>query len=553
MEDTNLDIKNDNLIQFNRDSMFYYENAVKYFRMKEIDKALNFMKRGEKKDKGVQEFYYLLYAQANLLLKNINLAIIFHSLIMKNSNFEELGLANLILMYTFLDDVQKVDYYKKRLEKDFPKDKKMIEGYLSRTNNWTSKKSNKTFKVYSNLSYLEEQLKTPRKYMNEQKYEKAIKEFEKIGEFSYEVLRSELAIAYIFNKNFDKAQDLLNNYGENSIHDLCNQIIISYNLNDYDKVKQIKQILLSFKTKDDEILLRIGLSLAYSGEYESASFIIRKYLDGNVLFDFDLEIYYIICCINSNRYQSAKNRLIDLKKYIPFCNLVFDYYLNACRKKEKIELAFFDGALPKSKISQVNKQIKEFCELDEESLKEKFLCYPDLFYYVLFFYKTKNINYDILLINLSKIKSNTLEFNKFFSICLIREEVPFKLRKKILFNRLRSNISTILITKNSLIFKITLPNLRRIREQHPEFINSINLAIEYLIDKVSARTVNFAKIFNSIDLFLYNKSFDDNLLACALVLLSLDLKKGRELNSLCSYFKVDENKVLNFIQDFDLL
>ena len=358
MEDTNLDIKNDNLIQFNRDSMFYYENAVKYFRMKEIDKALNFMKRGEKKDKGVQEFYYLLYAQANLLLKNINLAIIFHSLIMKNSNFEELGLANLILMYTFLDDVQKVDYYKKRLEKDFPKDKKMIEGYLSRTNNWTSKKSNKTFKVYSNLSYLEEQLKTPRKYMNEQKYEKAIKEFEKIGEFSYEVLRSELAIAYIFNKNFDKAQDLLNNYGENSIHDLCNQIIISYNLNDYDKVKQIKQILLSFKTKDDEILLRIGLSLAYSGEYESASFIIRKYLDGNVLFDFDLEIYYIICCINSNRYQSAKNRLIDLKKYIPFCNLVFDYYLNACRKKEKIELAFFDGALPKSKISQVNKQIK---------------------------------------------------------------------------------------------------------------------------------------------------------------------------------------------------
>ena len=256
--------------------------------------------------------------------------------------------------------------------------------------------------------YNDKKIAQAAEFMSKGKFEKAIDLLEKYGDFNDSKVRAELSLAYFFVNDTQKGINLIKEFGDDNILDLCNLLLIYYCEGDKDNFAVIKDKLRKFEVKKDEDNFKIGLTFAQTDELDLAKLYMEKFFS-KVQYEMELEFLYCLTCINSRDFETAKNKLLDLKTLDPFNNYIYNYYLNLCEKQEECKLEYIFN-VPVKEFMQVQNKIKMFLVKKDEDLKEDFLANKDLFYFIASIPESNTKS--LLLLKLAGIEGK--ELNEYF-------------------------------------------------------------------------------------------------------------------------------------------
>ena len=528
------------IINFKRPNDFYRNVANNFLFEEDYKNALRYYLLDFENSNKLGDFQLIL-ADNYLLCRKYESAIFYYILSLRTKGLEEKIFMDILFCYLSLENEQKAkDLFKRMQREDFVDYNSSLKNRI-----FFIPKKEKAFKIISNQSLLNEQLVLPRQLMQKQKYLEASIEFEKIGHFENELVRLESVLSFIFSNQIDKAQNLINIYGTNCINDLCNQLIIYKYNDDIDNYNNLKRHILQINDLSLSSCFRLAMVFAYVREDYLAMVFLKKYIDTAMEVNDNLLGYYLIACMNCQRFDVAKNYLIDLKNTDLFNRYAINYYLKVCDKKNKVELPYEFLHLPKKEISKISRIIRDYISLSESALYKVFLENIDLFYFIVNNYS--KFNCQLLLLKLSLINSNKKELLLFFDYVFLHDSVNYKLRKQLFLNRINLGLKIGLFLKDGLPIKIVLPKLELINKVNNKIINSLILAVEYVLKNLNVLFVDFESIFNSLSKKFEKTKLNEKVMACVFLNYSITSSKENKLSKLCNYFKINKEDVFNFI------
>lgn len=544
-------MENSKVIQFNKNDEFYFNLGKDYLQNGDILKAIQYIHKAINLAKTRDEFlissYYLVLAQAYAMANNFELSNYYYFLCLDSEIFAQLvyrGLGENFLQQkdlvsaryylnkcvNLLENTQLSDNAKKRL--------KLIEDI-----------NNKGFQIVGKNTDFNKskKLQNAEQLMSKGKFEQAIKIFEEVGDFSDPKVRAELSLAYFFMNDTKKGIELINNFGEETVLDLCNLLLIYYCEEEKEKFNKIKDKLRSIDVKRAEDNFKIGLTFAQTEELELGKLYMEKFL-ATSKYETELEFLYCLTCINCKDYESAKKKLIELKTLNPFSSYVFNYYLDICDKKidKKIEYLF---NIPISEYLKVQTKLKTFLVLEDYQLKKEFLKDKDLFYFIAKLPETNTKN--LLLIKMAKLDGK--EIKAFFSYVLMGNDVSSKTKNKIIIARLNvESINKISFVKDNFYTKITLSNKKAMKISNENVNKATLLSVEYLINETNIADIYLRNISIYLQRKLGNEIQDENVIACYITWKVTREGKLKSLNEICSYFNISQNILYEFAQKNNL-
>jgi len=545
--------KDKKVIQFNQDDEFYFELGKKYLQNGELVKSIRSMHTAISKITVRNEIllssYHLVLAQAYSMVNNLELSNYYYYLCLNDGDlFAQFAFRGLGENFALQKDYMMARFYLNQCI-NIMENSQLADSAKQKLKQ-IGKGNTKGFKIVGQEDKLlqEKKLAQAENYMSKGKFEKAIDVLEKIGDYTDQRVRAELALAYFFTNESQKGVELIKTFGEDNILDLCNLLLIYFVEEDKENYAKIKEKLRSYKVEKEEDNFKIGLAFAQTDELTLAKLYMEKFLS-QAKHEPELEFLYCLACINNKDYDIAKNKLLDLKSLDPFNNYVFDYYLNMCETKpdQKVEYLF---NLPMNKFLEVQNQVKQFLVKKDEDLKQDFLNNKDLFYFIANLPES-NVK-SLLLLKLAKIECK--ELNDFFNYILLQNGVKPKLKENLALSRLSlDKVTSISLTRDNFFTKLIIPN-KKATKLKSEKLNKATLnCCEFLLTKTATMKINIKnKVIYIERKELPEDEIDENVLSAYLTWTVVSVNKLATLNDVCLYFSVTQAQFYDFIKKYQL-
>ncbi len=297
--------------------------------------------------------------------------------------------------------------------------------------------SDEFYKKYDNSSDIDEKMSEKislaRAFMSYADFDKAIETYKGLNACNNEQVRSELTLAYFFAGKYDKAEQVIEQYGRNSLRDLSNQLLISFAKHDKIVYNKTKDKIMHLDIQDERERFNIGLSFAQTDEPKLAVSFMEDYIMQGVD-DIQVNFYFALACINAKMYDKAKLQLLSLHDFDYFNRYLYQYYLTLCDEKsnERVEYIF---NLPIKQFIKINDQIEELLKLDDKKLTQYF---HENFYFFLYLCKLQEVEkVNLLLYKIAHIDSAYASF--FFNFIYVSDCVPYEVKKNLILLRVSIN------------------------------------------------------------------------------------------------------------------
>ncbi len=533
-----------NVIQFNKDDKFYFKKGSGFLSDGKVTKAIDYFLKAKKKCKGA-EIYLLnfMLAQAYFFNKNLELSNLYYFMSLKEDLITQSVFRGLGENFAILDDVILARFYLNQCANLG----QTILGQSAKERLKTLENLQPKFLVIDGEMSENLTLDNARNFMEEGKFVQAIQLYEKNGNFASQDVRSELALAYFFESDIDKSLNLLNNFGTDSVADLCNLLLIHHATNDIDKYETVQQNLRSKSLSNEEDKFKIGLTFAQTGSLKLALVYMEDYLSKNKA-DIEFEFYYILALINDGQFEKAKRLLINLKKINPLDNYLFNYYLRLCNKGESLKLEYV-YSLPLKEVLKVQSKIKSYLVLSLPELKNLFLENTDFFYH----YALKSppaSTKNLLLLKLATLEGD--EIDEFFDIVLLSDRIKTNLKNAIALKRASLDSTLVIVlTKDNIYLKIILPNMQVTKINNIHLHSAVLKSVDYILNELPPLSVNLSKYVIKLERRIKKYNVRDDILACFLCYESLKSFRLTNLNKICRHFKVLQQELYKFLDDYN--
>ncbi|NCB48507.1 MAG: hypothetical protein EOM55_02665 [Clostridia bacterium] len=534
-----------NVIQFNKDDNFYFKKGSGFLRDGKITKAIDYFFKAKKKCRGA-EIYLLnfMLAQAYFFNKNLELSNLYYFLSLKEELITQSVFRGLGENFAVQDDVILARFYLNQCANLG----QTLLGQSAKERLKTLENLQPKFLVIDGDKSENITLENARNFMEEGKFSKAIELYEKNDNFSMQDNRSELALAYFFEKEIEKALKLLNAYGTDSVADLCNLLLIFHTIDDTKNYEIIREKLRNKTLSNEEDKFKIGLTFAQTGSLTLAIVYMEDYLSKNKTEDIELSFYYIIALMNDGQFEKAKRLLINLKTINPLDKYLFDHYLAFCNKGDKIKLEYV-YSLPLKEVLKVQSKIKSYLVLSLAELKNVFLENLDFFYY----YTLKSppsSPKNLLLLKLATLEGD--EFDEFFDIILLSDRIKTNLKNSIAQKRAGLDSTLVIVmTKDNIYLKIVLPNMQITKINNIHLHSAVLKSVDYILNETPPLSVSLNKYVIKIERRIKKDNVRDDILACFLCFESLKSFRVTNLSKICRHFKVLQQELYKFLDDYN--
>ena len=544
-------MENLNVLQFNQNDEFYFNLGKDCLQSGNYLKAIQYIQKAislaRNKDEFLVSSYYLVLAQAYAMISNFDLSNYYYFMCLDTEIFAQLVYRGLGENFLQQKDFITARYYLNKCINLL--DNTQISNSAKQRLKIINDINNKGFKVVGKDTdfYKNKKLENAEQLMSKGKFEQAIKIFEEIGDFQDPKIRAELSLGYFFINDTKKGIELIRDYGEETVLDLCNLLLIYYCEEDSENFKKIKDKLRSTNVEKEEDNFKIGLTFAQTEEVELGKLYMEKFLS-SAKYETELQFLYCLTCINCKDYESAKKKLVELKILNPFSNYIFDYYLNICQKKsdKKIEYLF---NIPISEYLKVQTKIKKYLVMDDVSLKKEFLKNKDLFYFIVKLSDTNTKN--LLLLKLAKIDNKDLK--AFFSYVLISNCVSDDLKNKIVLTRLKvESLNKISLVKNNFYSKILLSNKKAMKISNEKINIAVINSVEFLLNETDSVNINLRNLSIYIQRKINKDLVDENILSAYICWKITREGKIAGLNEICKYFNISQSDLYEFAENYSL-
>lgn len=542
-------MENSKVLQFNKDDKFYFKKGNDFLAQGNTTKAINYLQKAvnaaQSKNAFLRCSYYLVLAQAYALAQNLELSNLYYYKSLENDVFAQLvfrGLGENLLQQgdelaarfylnqciNLLETSQVAKSAKERLEH-------------------LDKKPQKKFKViYPNSC--DGVLSKTEALMSRGKFDDVVALLEAEGDFKHPKVRAELSLAYFFTNQTKKGLDLVKTYGDGSVFDLCNLLLIYYCEEDKKNFDDIKNRLRNLNKVSDEEYFKIGLTFAQTNELELAKIYMKEFLS-KAKPEPDLQFLYCITLINNGDFDEAKTLLLDLKSIDPFNNYIFNYYLKICAEKPKDRKLEYIFSVPVSEFLKVQAKIKELIGLEQNELLDSFNKDEDLFYFIAALPDSNTKS--AVLEKLSKIDDEAL--NNYFSYVLLSNTTKNSLKNKLALNRLVcDSVDRVCIVKDKIFTKYVVPNMLATKLNNKSLFDALVLCLKFLIEEALIMNVNLKREVIKIERIIKNSKQNENVLACFMAWDYTKQKKIMPLGKMCKYFCVSQEDLYSFANSFGL-
>ena len=373
----------------------------------------------------------------------------------------------------------------------------------------------------------------------------AIKCYEDIADFENEDVRNELAMAYFFDGELQKASDLVNQYGKDTVQDLISKMIVEYSIGNKESFEMAKKELLARDITDLEQRYRVGASFSQVNEPELAMEYMRDYVESGTA-EAELEFLYCIACINCGHGDRVKNRLIDLKTVDPFDEYIFDFYIKACSSVGKHNYKYIFN-IPKREENVINAKIKEMLVQTPEALLNEYKNNESMFYYIA---KQNTSTSNLLLLKLASIDDKCLD--DFFDFVLFGKQIKVNLKNRIAIKRAGLNCTKqICVVRDDIFSRIVLPNNLATKTNNINLYNAVVLFVEYVMNDLSNFQLSIAKIIVKIERKIKNDDVDEKVLGAYIAWETFRNSKSMSLSKICNRFKISQEEFYDFTKKYD--
>ena len=538
------------VIQFNQNDEFYFKMGRDYLQEGNIVKSIKYLNKAIEKVKGRNDFllssYYLILAQAYAIANNLELSNYYYFACLDSDIFAQIAFRGLGENFARQNDDIMARFYLNQCV-NLLENSQLAASAKQKLQQLAPIKNNKGFRIVGqdDKIYNEKKIAQAAEFMSKGKFEKAIELLEKYGDFNDNKVRAELSLAYFFVNDTQKGIDLIKNYGNDNILDLCNLLLIYYCEGDKENFAKIKDKLRKHEVKKDEDNFKIGLTFAQTGELDLAKLYMEKFLS-KVKYEMELEFLYSLACINSNDFETAKNKLLDLKTLDPFNNYIYNYYLGLCEKKEECKLEYIFN-VPVKEFMEVQNKIKMYLVKKDEDLKIEFLANKDLFYFIASVPDSNTKS--LLLLKLAGIEGK--EINEYFKYILLQNNAKIKLKERIVLTRLNlDSVNSISLIRENLYTKILLPN-KKATKVISEKLNKASInCVEFLLTKTGTMKVNLKRNIIMIERKDLPETVDENVLSAYLTWSVVSQTKQATLNDVCLYFSITQADFYSFTETY---
>lgn len=397
MEEKSVENKT-NIVGFNRDYKFYLNNAenenIKGNYSKAIFYALKALDLAKMEDK--IEIYFLLHIYYRNIHSMDN-ALYFgfkYMSLCPPSSYKRGRISNMIASTLALygHTKQSKYYYEQILaipDEQKGLDQKNIDALQSWKDNantslHTIKKESFTTVHSGKVENAAERIGD--RFFREGNYDCAIEAYEKQCDLHNPQVRSQLILSYIGrDRNADKAMEILEKYGEDTIEDICIGLIV-YDLASNRKKYVATKNKIHPDSLDPTYLYKVAMLLITTSaggeiDYALALKVIEKAFSYGIL-STDFKYVYALTLFNSGDLKRAKEEFIDLKKYDIFNSASYSYFLDLIERKDTSkQIPFAIGGLPELR-NRFHKAIRLANINDKNDLKKLFNENKDLFYHL---------------------------------------------------------------------------------------------------------------------------------------------------------------------------
>lgn len=538
------------VLSFNKDDKFYFKKANEFLSNNQFVLAIRFLNKAIDLSQNKAPFlkcsYYLVLAQAYSAVKLYELSNIYYYKALENDIFAQLVFRGLGENFYLIGNVNASKFYLNQCVNLLETSQVATSAKAKLYD--IEKNEKPLFRVVSSeegLS-LEEQNKVE-KLISLGKFNQVINLMETKNNFSNSKLRAELALAYFFTGQTQKGINLINKFGNGSLTDLCNLLLMYYNKNDSKNYNKVREKLLNFSVEDDEQLFKIGLTLAQTEDYIKAKEFMEVFLEKNP-YEWELKFMYAITCINCNRKDVAKNILLDLKTLDPYNNYIINYYLDICNKDDTNKLQYIFN-LPISEYTKVQNKVKEFLFLSNEELLKAFNNNEDLFCFLANNEETNLVK--LLFIKLSLIEDQNIK--SFFDYCLLTENLKEKTKNEIVVNILSQDGATnVSVVKNKIFTKIVVPNVLATKANNPNIFEALQHVIKFMLSEALLMNINLKREIIKIERIIKQEKTNPSVLATFICFDYLQNKKKVSLNKICKFFNVSQQDFYKFLEEYNI-
>ena len=541
---------NEKILSFNKDDKFYFKRANDFLAKNQFIPAIRFLNKAielaENKTLFIKCSYYLVLAQAYSSINFYELSNFCYYKALENDIFAQLVFRGLGENFHYLGDNLISKFYLNQCVNLLETSQVALSAKTKLAEIENSERPNfKIIKSEDNLS-IDEQNKV-KKLISLGKFSQVINLIKTKNNFSNPELRAELALAYFFTGETQKGIDLINQFGNESLTDLCNLMLMYFNVGDINNYNLTREKILNYKTENDEQLFKIGLTLAQTEDYQKAKEYMQNFLQKNP-YEWELKFLYAITCINCNQKDTAKNILIDLKTIDPYSKYTINYYLNICNNNTTNKLQYIFN-LPLSEYTKVQNKVKEFLTLSNEQLLNAFNQNEDLFYFLANNEETNLIK--TIFLKLSLIDDQNLK--KFFDYCLLVENLKEKTKNEIVLNLLsQDSAKSVVFVKNKIFTKIVVPNILATKANNQNVFESLQLVLKFIISEEILMNVNLKRQIILTERIIKQNKVDPYVLASYITFDYLKNKKATSLSKICKYFGITQQEFYKFVQEYNL-
>lgn len=532
------------VIKFNKDDKFFFKKGSAFLREGKIIQAIDYLLKARKNCIGGEIYLlYFMLAQAYFFNKNYELSNLYYFLSLKEELITQSVFRGLGENFVVQNDIILARYYFNQCA-NFGK---TIVGQSAKDRLKTLENEEPQFIVIDGEKSDAITLENARIKMSEGKFADAILLYEKQGDFSAQDVRSELALAYFFESDFEKTLNLLHTFGTDSVSDLCNLLLVYHASNDVKNYQKTKEKLRATRPVCEEDKFKIALTFAQTLSLDVALVYMEDYLAKNTA-DIELEFYYIIALMNDRQFEKAKRLLINLKRINPLDNYLFNHYLALCNTQSKRPLEYI-FSLPLREVVKMQTKIKTHLVQNLAELKKSFLENTDFFlYYAL---KTPHSNTkNMLLMKLAALEGE--EFENFFDILLLGDRLKTSLKTALAAKRATLDSTVIVaLTKENVYSKIILPNMQITRINNIHLHSATQKVVNYLLNELPPLSVSLARDVVKIERRIKTDNVRSDVLACFLTYECLKNFRITTLNKICRHFKVLQQEFYKFLNDYN--
>lgn len=535
------------VIDFKQDDKFYFKKGNELLAEGNTQKAIVYFQKALNLSKDKNLFlrgsYYLVMAQAYSLLNCLDLSNYYYYCALKNDVFAQLVFRGLGENLISQNDKLTARFYLNECV-NLLENSEVAKSAKARLE--TIDKNPKKFKVIGGKEdYYAEKAG---ELMSRGKFDEVIDLLENSGNLHDEKTRAELSLAYFFTNNTQKGKDLIENFGNESVFDLCNLLLIYYCDENKEAYNKTKQIIRDKQNLQKEEYFKIGLTFAQTEDYDLAKLYMQQFLSTENP-EPELKFLYALLLINKKDFEEAKVILLDLKALDPFNSYVFDYYLNICKSEvveNKLEYIF---SVPVSEYLKIQQMLKEFLVLNDNDLLNEFNNNTNLFYFLASLpdSSTKSAIFQ----KLSKIEDKNLD--DFFEYVLLSNTTKNSLKNKIMLNRLSlDNTSLVCVVKDKIFSKIVIPNNIATKHNNENLQKGLMLAVKFFVEQGLILNINLKRVVIKLEKIICDDKHAPEVLASILVWEYVKQRKLISLNKICKYFEISQEQFYNFLNNYGL-